>query len=398
VTTFVRLVGTHWCFAAGTAKQTPEETPLRAAFQKFSEENYVLACRFYEFVAVPVMIGLAVLGQLPCLLMLLPHCVSCIILGRRYIEVTGGRIKASVVLSYFLLMMLAAWAQWSCHQDEGHQWEAVHRGFIVLFRAIMVIMYMSFRLHLAMQVCFAAFQVLVVMSYHGADVVVFAFMLEQVCLLALVLTVAALLELLVFERLRFQLRDADEITGETGAARADVAADAPARFLRGARRQHSPQKTRSLTSATPTPTSQHLQEVKMVLDCRASMPAVLQVHLRYSKGTDEKNHKLPNLRNFVQPTDWPSIQEDLMQYVRRCLQNATTAHERFSGLGLRTFEHCGKYITARHVEVSPYARDERETNHYKVWLHLKDFVHHKSTVPFSNELEAISEDQVPCAE
>jgi len=232
--------------------------------------------------------------------------------------------------------------------------------------------------------------------------------LEQAIVLALVLSVAILREFEVMARLQAEIQDIVDPTDATGAKMSSEALAGlslasrddllPAK--RACARHPSAKPLAAVASdASVLPTFPHLQEVKMVLDCRDEQPAVLQVHLKYSKGNLRENQfdpHMPNLRRFVKPTDWPNIQEDVLEYAQRSSRESG-ARKRLPDFGLRMFDHSGKYMQVRHAEISACPLEARNGRSHKVWLHLKDFVHCERTVPLTS-LATISEQPRACTE
>mmetsp|Transcript_49726 Transcript_49726/g.116134 ORF Transcript_49726/g.116134 Transcript_49726/m.116134 type:complete len:579 (+) Transcript_49726:65-1801(+) len=142
------------------------------------------------------------------------------------------------------------------------------------------------------------------------------------------------------------------------------------------------------------PTFPHLEEIKFVFEPDALTQPLLQVHVKYfkrsrhasgSRMADEADLDRPTLRKFTRPTDWPNIEDFVQRYARTAAQQPTAPAERLDGVYIRRFDHTRKYMLARFAELSPYPN-----NRHKLWLHLKDFVHHDRLAPAS-ELADISE-------
>ena len=130
----------------------------------------------------------------------------------------------------------------------------------------------------------------------------------------------------------------------------------------------SPQRARTAGSARSCASDvsallqicHELQEMTLLVDSSTAMLDVEQAHMSFSR--DSAEDSMPSLRRIVQPTDWPSVRDLLVDFSRS--QSELPASERTvlrTKLRLREGKRC---IAARRVEVSTYSSP------LKLHLHL----------------------------
>ena len=103
-----------------------------------------------------------------------------------------------------------------------------------------------------------------------------------------------------------------------------------------------------------------LREMTLLVDASTTLLDVEQAHMSFSR--DSAEDSMPSLRRIVQPTDWPSVRDLLVDFSRS--QSELPASERTvlrTKLRLREGKRC---IAARRVEVSTYSSP------LKLHLHL----------------------------
>mmetsp|Transcript_7587 Transcript_7587/g.17437 ORF Transcript_7587/g.17437 Transcript_7587/m.17437 type:complete len:584 (-) Transcript_7587:41-1792(-) len=189
--------------SSGIAK-TFEQLRVEAALQTVSEDNFVLAMSFLQHTSVPFICGFVLMGDASYLLFPLPLYCSYILIAKKYVEVTPRRMRLLTTVAYCELGMMA-WIGWS---EKSYSGTAMIHGLTVMGRAGMVIVYQNSKFHVMPQVCLTLLEVACFMLFQEASLGI-VFLLEQLSVLFLVLSVAILLGFHLSGRLAAERKTTD---------------------------------------------------------------------------------------------------------------------------------------------------------------------------------------------